>query len=32
MSGDPGFIFWGPFAAFAVILAGYGLWIWWSER
>ena len=27
-----GFVFWGLFAAFAVIVAGYLVWMWWVER
>lgn len=27
-----GFVFWGLFLAFALILAGYVLWMWWVER
>ncbi len=33
MSGGAGsVVFWGPFVAFGLILVGYGLWIWFSER
>jgi len=32
VSGQEGVVFWGPFLAFGLILAGYGIWIWWSER
>ncbi|MFC1660443.1 hypothetical protein ACFL3S_03105 [Gemmatimonadota bacterium] len=29
---EAGFVFWGLFAAFAVILVGYLVWMWWTER
>jgi len=32
MTSSEAFVFWGPFVAFGLILAGYGVWIWWSER
>jgi hypothetical protein len=28
----PGFTFWGLFLVFGVIVALYGLWMWWVER
>lgn len=28
----PGFIFWGLFAACGLILVGYAVWMWWTER
>ena len=31
MSG-PGFIFWGLFVAFALIVAAYVAWMLWTER
>lgn len=27
-----GFIFWGLFASFALIVALYIAWMWWTER
>lgn len=27
-----GFIFWGLFASFALIVALYVAWMWWTER
>jgi len=27
-----GFIFWGLFASFALIVALYLVWMWWTER
>ncbi len=29
---EEGIVFWGPFAAFAVISVLYVLWMWWVER
>lgn len=29
---DAGFIFWGLFLAFGVIVALYLAWMWWTER
>ncbi len=29
---DAGFVFWGLFLAFGVILVGYLVWMWWAER
>jgi hypothetical protein len=29
---EESFIFWGPFVAFAVIVALYVVWMWWVER
>ena len=29
---EAGFIFWGLFASFALIVALYLLWMWWTER
>jgi hypothetical protein len=29
---DPGWIFWGLFAACLAIVLAYALWIWWVER
>ena len=26
------FVFWGLFAAFGLIVVGYLVWMWWSER
>ena len=31
MTGE-GFIFWGPFVAFAAIVVLYVLWMFWVER
>lgn len=28
----PGFIFWGLFLVFALIVLGYGCWMWYVER
>ena len=29
---EAGFIFWGLFASFALIVALYLTWMWWTER
>ena len=29
---DAGFIFWGLFGAFGLIVGLYLLWMWWVER
>ena len=29
---DLGFVFWGLFLVFALIVAGYVAWMWWVER
>ena len=29
---SPGFIFWGLFAAFGLIVVGYVVWMFWIER
>lgn len=29
---DAGFVFWGLFAVFGVILVAYVAWMWWVER
>ena len=31
MSG-PGFVFWGLFAVFGVLVLGYVVWMFWTER
>ncbi len=28
----PGFIFWGLFAVFGLLVLGYIVWMWWVER
>ena len=32
MSGGPGFVFWGLFAVFGLLVVAYGLWMVWVER
>jgi hypothetical protein len=29
---EAGFVFWGLFVAFGLIVAAYLLWMWWVER
>jgi phage shock protein PspC (stress-responsive transcriptional regulator) len=29
---EAGFIFWGLFGAFGLIVLGYLIWMWWVER
>ena len=31
MSDGPGFIFWGLFLVFGVVVAGYAAWMLWQE-
>ncbi len=30
--GELGFVFWGLFLAFALVVAAYAVWMWWVER
>ena len=27
-----GFVFWGLFVAFGLVVAAYVVWMWWTER
>ena len=29
---EASFVFWGPFAAFGIIVLLYLVWMWWVER
>lgn len=29
---EAGFVYWGLFVAFGVIVTAYLFWMWWSER
>lgn len=30
--GDAGFVFWGAFVAWALVIGGYVIWLWRVER
>lgn len=32
MIADAGFVFWGLFVAFGILVLGYVFWMWWTER
>lgn len=30
--GGPGFVFWGLFLVFGLLVVAYVIWMWWVER